>query len=42
MLTDKQREILDELYYNPKTGYTELIRLNGKPNYQQTQLKITY
>ena len=30
MLTDKQRKILDELYYNPKTGYTGIDQLSRR------------
>ena len=30
MLTDKQRKILDELYYNPKTGYTGIEQLSRR------------
>ena len=30
MLTDEQREVLDELYYNPKKGYTGIDTLKRK------------
>ena len=39
MLTDKQREVLDELYYNPKTGYAGTDTLKRKTKLSANTVK---
>ena len=39
MLTDEQREILDDLYYNPKTGYTGINTLKRKTKLSASTVK---